>query len=190
MGREWTCWQGSSGDADIENRLRHTVWEGKGRINLERSVETYTLPYLKQIASENLLCDAESSAWCSVVTSGVGWGVGGRFKKQGTYVYLWLIHADVWQRPTQYYKAIALQLKINNNNRKMGPGRGQRVHGQEGRVRGQGRNRMSPWPVQASLQPCSPASTPLTLHPCLLSLLRKERQARRDQKEGRKQKMY
>ena len=26
-----------------------------------------------------------------------GWdGVGGRFKREGTYVYLWLIHADVW----------------------------------------------------------------------------------------------
>ena len=27
--------------------------------------------------------------------------------------YLWLIHADGWQKPTQYYKAIILQLKIN-----------------------------------------------------------------------------
>ena len=24
-----------------------------------------------------------------------------------------LIHVDVWQKPTQYYKAIILQLKIN-----------------------------------------------------------------------------
>ena len=29
-------------------------------------------------------------------------------------MYLWLIHVDVWQKPTQYYKAIILQLKINN----------------------------------------------------------------------------
>ena len=29
------------------------------------------------------------------------------------YVYLWLIPVDVWQKPTQYYKAIILQLKIN-----------------------------------------------------------------------------
>ena len=28
-------------------------------------------------------------------------------------VYLWLIHVDVWQKPTQYCKAIILQLKIN-----------------------------------------------------------------------------
>ena len=38
--------------------------------------------------------------------------MGGRFKREGTYVYLWLIHADVWQNPSQYYKAIIFQLKI------------------------------------------------------------------------------
>ena len=44
---------------------------------------------------------------------GVGWEVGGRFKREGTYAYLWLIHVDVWQKPTQYCKAIILQLKID-----------------------------------------------------------------------------
>ena len=39
--------------------------------------------------------------------------VKGRFKREGTCVYLWLIHVDVWQEPTQYCKAIILQLKIN-----------------------------------------------------------------------------
>ena len=43
----------------------------------------------------------------------MGREVGGRFKREGTYVCLWLIHADIWQRPTQYCKAIILQLKIN-----------------------------------------------------------------------------
>ena len=43
----------------------------------------------------------------------MGWEVGGRFKREGTYVYLWLIHGDVWQKPIQYYKVIILQLKIN-----------------------------------------------------------------------------
>jgi len=43
----------------------------------------------------------------------VGWGgeMGGRFKKEGTYVYLWLIHVDVWQKPIQYCKTIIFQLK-------------------------------------------------------------------------------
>jgi hypothetical protein len=37
--------------------------------------------------------------------------VGGRFRRAGTYVYLWLIHGDVWQKATQYCKVITLQLK-------------------------------------------------------------------------------
>ena len=43
----------------------------------------------------------------------VRWEMGRRLKREGTYVYLWLIHVDVWQKPTQYCKAIILQLKIN-----------------------------------------------------------------------------
>ena len=35
--------------------------------------------------------------------------LGGRFKMEGTYVYLWLIHAGVWQKSMQYYKAIIRQ---------------------------------------------------------------------------------
>ena len=44
----------------------------------------------------------------------VGWGgVGGgrRVQDRGTYVHLWLIHVDVWQKPPQYCKVISLQLK-------------------------------------------------------------------------------
>ena len=37
--------------------------------------------------------------------------MGGRLRREGTYLYLWLIHVDVWQRPTQYCKALILQLK-------------------------------------------------------------------------------
>ena len=32
-------------------------------------------------------------------------------KIAGRYTYLWLIHVDVWQKPTQFCKAIILQLK-------------------------------------------------------------------------------
>ena len=41
----------------------------------------------------------------------MGREVGGRFKKEGIYVYLWLIHVDVWQKPTKFCNAIILQLK-------------------------------------------------------------------------------
>ena len=39
----------------------------------------------------------------------MGWE--GKFKREETYVYLWLIHVDVWQKPTQHCKAIIPQLK-------------------------------------------------------------------------------
>ena len=48
----------------------------------------------------------------------MGWEVGGRFKREGTYVYLWLIHVAIWQKLTQYCKAIILQLKINKLKKK------------------------------------------------------------------------
>ena len=39
--------------------------------------------------------------------------VGGSFKKEGIYVYLWLIHVEVWQKTAKFCKAIILQQKIN-----------------------------------------------------------------------------
>ena len=48
--------------------------------------------------------------------------MGRKFKRKGTYVYLWLTHADVWQKPTQYCKAIILQLKIEQLKKKSFPG--------------------------------------------------------------------
>ena len=51
-------------------RRRHTkqtvdtVGEGEGGTNSENSMQTYTLPYVKQIASGNVLCDTGSSTQC------------------------------------------------------------------------------------------------------------------------------
>ena len=44
-----------------------------------------------------------------------GWNGEGRgrgFRMGGTHVHLWLIHVDVWQKPSQYYKVIILQFKL------------------------------------------------------------------------------
>ena len=69
-----------------------------------------------------MFCDNQER-WDGV-GGGRGWGgVGGgqgcadRFKREGTYVYLWLIYVVVWQKSTQYCKAIILQLKINFKKR-------------------------------------------------------------------------
>ena len=54
-----------------------------------------------------------TQSWCSIITwkDGVGRVVGGVFRSGGTHVYLWPIHVDVWQRPSQYCKVTILQLK-------------------------------------------------------------------------------
>ena len=56
---------------------------------------------------------------CAVMTErgGMWWGLGGRLKTEGTYVYLWLLHADIWQIPTRFHKAIFLQLKTKTKTR-------------------------------------------------------------------------
>ena len=41
----------------------------------------------------------------------MGKEVGGRFKREGTYVYLQQIHVDVRQKPSQYCKAIIPPIK-------------------------------------------------------------------------------
>ena len=40
-----------------------------------------------------------------------GVGGGGSFKREETYVYLWLIHVDVWQKLAQCSKTIIFQFK-------------------------------------------------------------------------------
>ena len=69
-------------------------------------METHILPYVKQTSSGNLLYDSGN-----LNRDSVGWG--GRFRREGAYVFLGLIHVDVWQKPTQYCKEITLQLKLN-----------------------------------------------------------------------------
>ena len=41
-----------------------------------------------------------------------GMGVAGKTQEVGTYVYFWVSHTVIWQKPTQYCKAISLQLQI------------------------------------------------------------------------------
>ena len=41
----------------------------------------------------------------------MGRQTGGSFKRERTYVYLWLIHVNVWQKTAKFCKAIILQLK-------------------------------------------------------------------------------
>ena len=51
-----------------------------------------------------------SQGWCSVTIWRDGAGRSGRMGEH-MYIYLWPIHVDVWQKPSQYCKVIILQVK-------------------------------------------------------------------------------
>ena len=34
----------------------------------------------------------------------MGWVVGDRLRREGTYIYLWLIHDNIWQKPHKIVK--------------------------------------------------------------------------------------
>ena len=112
----------------------------------------HILPYVKQLASGNLLYNAGSSNRCSVTTlrGRVGWEVGRKFKREMRYVYLWLIPVGICQKPIQYSKAIIFQLKITKIKRE----RESTCH-----CRGHG---FSPWSEKIPHATCqlSPCATP------------------------------
>ena len=89
--------QGSSGEIDIENRVMD-MGRGEERVRcMERVTWKLTLPYVKQIATGNLLYVSGNSNRGSVSTKrgGMGREMGGRFKREGIFVNLWLIHVEV-----------------------------------------------------------------------------------------------
>ena len=76
----------------------------------------YTLPYIKHNSQW------EFAVWCWELKPSALWqprGVGGGREVQegGTYVCIWLIHVDVWQKLTWYCKAVILQLKIKHTKK-------------------------------------------------------------------------
>ena len=64
---------------------------------MERVTWKLTLPYVKYIANRNLLYGSGNSNPGSVSTwrDGMGREMGGRFKREGIYVYIWLIHVEI-----------------------------------------------------------------------------------------------
>ena len=87
---------------------------GEGEM-YERVTWEFSLPYVKQIANGNLLYVSGNSNRGSVPMQRGGRGreMGRSCKSRGIYVYLWLIHVEVGQKTTKFYKATILQLKIN-----------------------------------------------------------------------------
>jgi len=104
--------QGSNGERDIENRRGHGERGGEGEMYGKSNTETYII--ICKIDSQ-----WEFAVWLRKLKEGLyinleGWdgeGDGGRFKRDGIYIYLWLIHIEVWKKTTKFCKAIILQLK-------------------------------------------------------------------------------
>ena len=53
--------QGSKGDTDIKNRLLDSGGEGEGGMIWENSIETYILPYVKQMTSASSMHERHSN---------------------------------------------------------------------------------------------------------------------------------
>ena len=105
--------QDSKRDTDVKKRLLDSVGEGKGGMIWENSIEAYILSYVQQIASPGLM--HETGCWCTGMT--LRDGMGGRGEGGSgwePHVHPWLIHVNVWQKPSQYCKVNSLQLKFKN----------------------------------------------------------------------------
>ena len=70
---------------------------------VERLRWKHASPYVTQTADGTWRDDSGSSARGSGTTlrGAMGREAGGRFRREGTWVNRWQIHADVWQEPTQ-----------------------------------------------------------------------------------------
>ena len=55
---QMSLFSGQRSRCRLKNRLRDTGQEGEGGMTWGNSTETYTLPYVKQIDSEDLMYDA------------------------------------------------------------------------------------------------------------------------------------
>ena len=95
----WSYLQRSNWNADIRNRFVDTVGEGECGRTWESSTEMHHRMWNRQPVG---IC-----LWDRELKSGAPWqprgmdGVGcGRQVREGTHLYLWLIHAAVWQNQT------------------------------------------------------------------------------------------
>ena len=83
---------------DIKKRLLDSVGKGEGGMILEKSIETFVLPYVKQMTSASSMHETGHSKpvnWDN--PRGVGWEGCRRGFRMGTQVYPWLIHVNIWQ---------------------------------------------------------------------------------------------
>ena len=86
--------------------------EGEGEADGESNMETYNIVCRIDSQWELTVCLRELTLGLRDTLEGWGGEGGGRGPQEGgTWVYLWPILTDVWQKTTQFCKAVILQLK-------------------------------------------------------------------------------
>ena len=95
-------------ETQTQNRLMDTVGEGEGGANREEHWNTS--PHENRSPAGICYSSLGARVGADNLGGGMVSGSGGRFKREGAYVYLCV---DVWQKPAQYHEAIILQLQIN-----------------------------------------------------------------------------
>ena len=104
--------QGRKRDTDIENELVDMAGgEGEAGKNRERSTDILTLPEVKCVTGSRCIAYRELSLVLCDAPDGWDGKMRGRLQREGTDVYLRLIHVAIQQKPTQHCEAIILQFK-------------------------------------------------------------------------------
>ena len=82
-------------------------WEGGSRWKWSRSVKLTLCNAMDQGSSVHGIFQARVLEWVAISLASSE--PPGKSKREGIYVYLWLIYVEVWQKTTQLCKAIILQ---------------------------------------------------------------------------------
>ena len=84
--------------------------EGEGEMYGESNMEIFNTIYKIDNQREFAVWLRElKQELCNRLKGGLQGEMGERFWREGTWVYLWLILVDVWQKTTTFCKAIILQ---------------------------------------------------------------------------------
>ena len=78
----------------------------------ESSGDRYRWPAHSTVVGTQQVSHSKVLKWVTL-SLWMGSGCHSFSKRDHQYVYLWVIHVDIWQKPIQYCKEIILQLKIN-----------------------------------------------------------------------------
>ena len=77
---------------------------------MERVIWKLTLTYgIRQPMGICGMAQENQTGFCINLEEWDGEGDGGSFKREGIYVYLWLIHVELLQKTTKFCKAIIRQ---------------------------------------------------------------------------------